>query len=110
MDIAHQYGQKLGFERKIQEQQVQLKKLIFQVKNLSDYLGSLVADSFQTKIVENEKLILANILDNHPDIAERVATHIQQATVNKRVEKPKIESSSHDMGYGDIVGLDLGQP
>lgn len=87
MDLEHQYDPKLGFERKIQDQRDQLRKLIFQLNNLSEHLGTLVTNSFQTKMGEEQRLTLANILKSHPDIAERVATHIEQTTLN---EKKKI--------------------
>jgi hypothetical protein len=109
MDLEHQYDPKLGFERKIQDQRDQLRKVIFQVNNLSEHLGTLVTDSFQTKLGEEQRLILANILKRHPDIAERVATHIEQMNLNKKKKNPTSGRAmfSQDMGNGDIAGLDL---
>lgn len=51
-----QYDTKLGFERKIQDHKVRLRKLIFLVNSLSEHLGMFVADSFQTKLGEQQKL------------------------------------------------------
>jgi hypothetical protein len=82
-----QYDAKLGFEREIQAQRVQLKNLIFQIHNLSEHLGILVADSFQTKMGPEQKLLVANILNSHPNFAERVATQMGQATIGKKKER-----------------------
>lgn len=104
-----QYDTKLGFERKIQDHKVRLRKLIFLVNSLSEHLGMFVADSFQTKLGEQQKLLLANILDNHAEIAERVAaTQIEQMNLNKRKENTKTSgrSYSHDIVNGDVVGFD----
>jgi hypothetical protein len=75
-DIAHQYDRILGFEPKIRGQQVQHRKLLFQINFLSDHLGKLVADTFLTTLGEEKRSILTNIINNHPDIAESVANRI----------------------------------
>ncbi|MGH9951944.1 MAG: hypothetical protein ACRD5J_09985, partial [Nitrososphaeraceae archaeon] len=75
---------------------------------LSEYLGMLVADSFQTKLGQEQKSVLANILNSHPGIAERVATQMEQRTVNKKKENADTYVGDYirDVKNGFIAGLD----
>lgn len=105
-----QYDLKLGFERESQAHRVQLKNLILQIYNLSEHLGILVADSFQAKMGPEQKLLVANILNSHPNFAERVATRMEQTTINKKKERGQQEerrSYSYEMeSNGDIAAFD----
>jgi hypothetical protein len=102
------YNAKLGFEKEIQIQRNQLKHLLFLNNNLSDHLGMLVADSFQTKMGQEQKLTVASILDSQPDIGEIVATQMEQRTINKKKENSDtcVRGYTQEVKTGDIAGLD----
>lgn len=102
------YNAKLGFEREIQIQRNQLKHLLFLNNNLSEHLGILVADSFQTKMGQEQKLSLASILDSQPDIGEMAAAQMEQRTINKKKENADscVRGYTHEVKTGDIAGLD----
>lgn len=102
------YDAKLGFEKEIQGQRTELKHLFFLTNYLSEYLGMLVADSFQTNLGQEQKSVLANILNSHPGIAERVATQMEQRTVNKKKENADTYLGGYirEVKTGYIAGLD----
>lgn len=111
-DISHQYDLILGFEPKIREQQAQHRKLLFRINYLSDYLGKVVADTFLTTLGEEQRSILTNIINNHPDIAERVANRIAGPSLkaNKMTNPATGQGKFYqDKGNGDIAGLELNE-
>lgn len=105
------YHAKLGFEKEIQDQRTCLKKLVFQIHTLMEHMGLFAADSFQTKMGQDQKLLLTNILNSHPNIVERVATRMEQPLIKKKKERDQQEErgtySYERESNGDIAGYDI---